>query len=70
MWKQMVVFPVSLCRARPDPHEKVKVINYKLIEEHSQTFNEGLFLPCCKLYNKMHLKKKIVNFPFNSSPQH
>ena len=41
---------------KPDPLEKAKIINYRLIEEHSQTFNEGfnegLFLSYCKLYNK------------------
>ena len=31
------------------PHGEAKVINYRLIEEHPQTFNEGLFLPYCKL---------------------
>ena len=25
------------------PHELAKVINYRLIEDHSQKFNEGLF---------------------------
>ena len=39
------------------PHGQAKVINYRLIEEHSQTFNEGLFLPSCKLYNKCICKK-------------
>ena len=31
---------------------QVKVINYRLLEGISQTFNEELFLPFCKLYNK------------------
>ena len=47
------------------PHEQDKVINYRLIEEHSQTFNERLFLPYCKLYNKCILKS--ANFPFKTS---
>ena len=38
------------------PHERAKVINYRLIEEQSQTFNEGLFLPI------MHVKKVRI-FP-------
>ena len=47
--KQMVVLPVFLCKAHwPEnsqtPMKKANVINYSLIEEHSQTFNEGLFL--------------------------
>ena len=42
----MEVLPVFLFRAHwpePDPHEQATVINYRLIEEHSQAFNEGLF---------------------------
>ena len=44
-------------------HGQTKVINYWLIEERSQTFNEGVFLPHCKLYNK-YINKR-VNFHFN-----
>ena len=42
---------------------QVKVINYMLIEEISQTFNVRFFLPYCKLYNIY--TSKIVNFHFN-----
>ena len=44
------------------PHELAKVINYRLIEDQSQTFNEGFFLPYCKLYNKC-IWKKVWIFP-------
>ena len=44
-------------------HRQTKVINYRLIEERSQTFKEGVFLPHCKLYNK-YINKR-VNFHFN-----
>ena len=54
--KQVEVLPDFLCRDLtcewPDCHGQAQVINYMLIEGHSQTFNEGLFLPYCKLYNK------------------
>ena len=33
------------------PHRQAKVISYRLIEENSQTLNEGLFLPYCKVFN-------------------
>ena len=53
------MLPVLLCGALahwpekwPDSMGQAKVINYRLIEECSQTFNEGLFLPYCKLYIK------------------
>ena len=39
------------------PHGQAKVINYMLIEEHSHTFNKGLFLPYCKLYKNAFERK-------------
>ena len=41
---------------------KGKVINYRLVEEHSQTFNERLFLSYCKLNNKCIFES--VNFHY------
>ena len=56
--KQMVRLPGFLVYLElidlkiAEPHEQAELINDRLIEEHSQTFDEGLFLPYCKLYNK------------------
>ena len=54
--KQVEVLQVFLFNAYwPEmarPHVEAKVINYMLFEDHSQAFNEELFLLYCKLYNK------------------
>ena len=44
------------------PWRQAKVINYRLIEERSQTFNEGLFLPYFKLYDNVF--EKSLKFYF------
>ena len=44
------------------PHKQANGINYGLIAEHAQTFNEGLFLSYCKLL--INAFEKYVNFPF------
>ena len=43
-------------------YEQVKVINYRLIEEISQTFNGGLFLPYCSSIIKAF--EQSMNFHF------
>ena len=63
--KQMEVIPVFLCWAHWLENSQAKVINYKLIEDQSQTFNKGLFLPYCKLYNKC-IWKKVWIFPLST----
>ena len=59
MCKQVEVIPVLVCRDHwpENSLKQAKVINYRLTEEHSQTFNEGLFLSYGKLYNKRIWKK-------------
>ena len=68
MCKQVVVLPVLSCRPEngQTSMNKQKYINYRLIEEHSQTFNEGLFLPYCKFYNKC-IWKNVRIFPLRLS---
>ena len=43
------------------PHELAKVINYRLIEDHSQKFNEGL---CHTVSFILYAFEKSANFPF------
>ena len=53
----------SLARKIARLHGQTKVINYRLKEERSQTFNEGVSPPHCKLCNK-YINKR-VNFHYN-----
>ena len=40
------------------PEEQAKAINYRQIEEHSQTFNEGFFF-CHTVRSKINAFKKV-----------
>ena len=63
MCKQVEVIPVLVCREHWPENDQTPIKKQRLIEEHSQTFNEELFLPYCKLKNKP-IWKKCVNNPF------
>ena len=54
------LFQSSLTCIMAGLHEKAKVINFRLVEEITQSFNGESFLPYCKLYNKCIWKKEWI----------